>query len=76
MRHLEQQLCLALQPSDTEGSAIEVLESLLRQRDSDKELCLAVGLKSLEIGLKIRLMETETGGSTVEVRERFADGNG
>lgn len=44
-----------------------MLEALLRQRDTDNELYHSLGLKSLEIGLKIRLLETDTGGKTVEV---------
>lgn len=50
-----------------EGGAIEVLEGLLQQRDTDSQLCHSLGLKSLEIGLKIRLLETDAGGKTVEV---------
>lgn len=30
-----------------------------------------MGLKVLEIGLKINLLETNTGGTTVEVGERY-----
>lgn len=69
VRFLEQQLCLAQESADVEGGSIEVLEGLLRQRDTDTELCRGMGLKSLEIGLKISLLETDTGGQTVEVSE-------
>lgn len=67
VRLLEKQLCLAQEASDVEGGTIEVLEGLLRKRDADKELCRALDLKSLEIGMKIKLLETDTGGNTVEV---------
>lgn len=67
VRFLEKQLCLAQEASDVEGGAIEVLEGLLRKRDADRELCRALDLKSLEIGMKIKLLETDTGGNTVEV---------
>lgn len=67
VRYLERQLELAQQSSVVEGGAIEVLEGLLRQRDTDKQLVHGLGLKSLEIGLKIGLLETDAGGKTVEV---------
>lgn len=54
-----------------EGGAIEVLEGLLRQRDIDKELYQSLRLKSLEIGLKIRLLQTDAGGRTVEVGSMY-----
>lgn len=38
------------------------------KRDTDNQLCHSLGLKSLEIGLKIRMLETDAGGKTVEVR--------
>lgn len=44
-----------------------MLEDILRRRDTDNELYRALGLKSLEVGLKIRMLETEAGGKTVEV---------
>lgn len=67
MRYLERQLELAQQSSEVEGGAIEVLEGILQQRDTDRQLCHTLNLKSLEIGLKIRLLETDAGGKTVEV---------
>ncbi|CAM9945558.1 unnamed protein product, partial [Ectocarpus sp. 13 AM-2016] len=67
VRYLERQLELAQQSSNVEGGAIEVLEGLLRERDTDKQLVHGLGLKSLEIGLKIGLLETDAGGKTVEV---------
>ena len=36
-----------------------MLEGLLRQRDIDKKLSHGLGMKSLEIGLKIRLLEDQ-----------------
>lgn len=45
-----------------------MLEGILLKRDTDKQLCHSLGLKSLEIGLKIRMLETDAGGKTVEVR--------
>lgn len=68
VRYLERQLEFAQQSSEVEGGAIEVLEGILRKRDTDKQLCHSLGLKSLEIGLKIRMLETDAGGKTVEVR--------
>eukprot|EP00752_Nemacystus_decipiens_P003048 g2825.t1 len=67
VRHLERQLELAHQSSEVQGGAIEVLEGILVKRDIDKQLCHSLGLKSLEIGLKIRMLETDAGGKTVEV---------
>lgn len=45
-----------------------MLEGILLKRDTDKQLCHSLGLKSLELGLKIRMLETDAGGKTVEVR--------
>lgn len=70
---LDRQLQLAEESSRIEGGAIEVLENLLRERDIDKELFHALGLKSLEVGLKIRLLETDVGGKTLEVRKDLGD---
>lgn len=67
VRYLERQLELAQQSSEVEGGAIEVLEGLLRKRDTDKQLYHSLGLKSMEISLKMRLLETDNGGKTVEV---------
>lgn len=66
---LDRQLQLAEESSRIEGGAIEVLENLLRERDIDKELFHALGLKSLEVGLKIRLLETDVGGKSLEVHK-------
>lgn len=46
---------------------IEVLETILRQRDVDKELYHIISFKSLEVGLKIRLLDKDTDGKPVEV---------
>lgn len=64
---MRQQLDLAHRSSSVEGGAIEVLEDVLRQRDTDQELYRALSLKRLEVGLKIRLMESDSGKKTVEV---------
>lgn len=45
-----------------------MLEDILRQRDTDKQLHRGLGLKSLEVGLKMRLLETDVGGKTLEAR--------
>lgn len=76
VRYLERQLELAQQSSVVEGGAIEVLEGILRQRDTDKQLIHGLGLKSLEIGLKIGLLETNAGGKTVEVGGPFRPASG
>lgn len=70
VRSLERQLRQAQQSLDIDSGAIEVFEGLLRQRDVDKELYRGLGLRSLEVGLKIRLLETEVGGKTLEVDRR------
>ena len=69
VRFLEQQLDIAQQSSGVEGGAIEVLEDILRQRDTDKQLHRGLGLKSLEVGLKMRLLQTDAGGKTLEASE-------
>lgn len=51
-----------------------MLEGILLKRDTDKQLCHSLGLKSLEIGLKIRMLETDAGGKTVEVRGADSSG--
>lgn len=70
---LDRQLQLAEESSRIEGGAIEVLENLLRGRDIDKELFHALGLKSLEVGLKIRLLETDVGGKSLEVHTNYVE---
>lgn len=61
------------QSSEVEGGAIEVLEDILRQRDTDKQLHRGLGLKSLEVGLKMRLLETDSGGKTLEARKKMLE---
>lgn len=63
------------QSSDVEGGAIEVLEDILRERDTDKQLYHGLGLKSLEVGLKMRLLETDAGGKTLEASKNVTSTN-